>query len=264
MPRPARSRTSRATALLPLPEFPRRTTSAVLRPSRWTRHHRIPHLACRSPRRDHAASRDMHTIGKLACNRCLCSPVTHRCLHCQGSPVPSRIDPWPTEPRTGHNEFTRQSFAGVLAPMSMARSGTVLPPASLHPGERLSDLRLSRELGVSRTPVREALHRLVQDGVVDYYPNRGFFVATFSGSRCRRDLRSSRGAGNPCPAHDGRSVSPGRHQRAGRSPRTCRRHACPPPATAGCQRGSYRLPRNGPGVSPMDHRWLRQPSADQP
>jgi len=48
------------------------------------------------------------------------------------------------------------------------------------PGEKLSDLKLSDELGVSRTPVREALHRLVQDGVVNYSPNRGFFVAQFS------------------------------------------------------------------------------------
>ncbi len=48
------------------------------------------------------------------------------------------------------------------------------------PGEKLSDLRISDELGVSRTPVREALHRLVQDGVVNYSPNRGFFVAQFS------------------------------------------------------------------------------------
>jgi len=51
---------------------------------------------------------------------------------------------------------------------------------NLHPTEKLSDLRLSEELGVSRTPVREALHRLVQDGVVIYSPNRGFSVATFS------------------------------------------------------------------------------------
>lgn len=52
----------------------------------------------------------------------------------------------------------------------------------LHPGEKLSDLHLSEALGVSRTPVREALHRLVQDGVVVYSPNRGFFVASFSGT----------------------------------------------------------------------------------
>jgi len=50
----------------------------------------------------------------------------------------------------------------------------------LHAGEKLSDLRLSRELGVSRTPIREALLQLVQDGIVDAAPNRGFFVATIS------------------------------------------------------------------------------------
>lgn len=54
----------------------------------------------------------------------------------------------------------------------------------LHPGEKLSDLRLSEELGVSRTPVREALLRLEKDGVVIAEPNRGFFVASYD----RRDI----------------------------------------------------------------------------
>ena len=62
----------------------------------------------------------------------------------------------------------------------------------LKPGAKLSDLHLSQELGVSRTPVREALHRLVQDGVVVYAPNRGFFVASFSAQDVREifDLRA--------------------------------------------------------------------------
>jgi DNA-binding GntR family transcriptional regulator len=50
----------------------------------------------------------------------------------------------------------------------------------LHPGEKLSDLRLSIELGVSRTPVREALNRLVQDGIVRAEPHHGFYVQSFS------------------------------------------------------------------------------------
>ena len=63
----------------------------------------------------------------------------------------------------------------------------------MHPGEKLSDLRLSAELGVSRTPIREALHQLVQDGVVVAEPNRGFFVATFSPSDLEEifDLRAA-------------------------------------------------------------------------
>jgi DNA-binding GntR family transcriptional regulator len=50
----------------------------------------------------------------------------------------------------------------------------------LHPGDKISDLRLSEELGVSRTPIREALHRLAQDGIVRTQSRRGFFVTSFS------------------------------------------------------------------------------------
>ncbi len=42
------------------------------------------------------------------------------------------------------------------------------------PGERINEVVLARELGVSRTPLREALNRLVSDGFVSFSPNRGF------------------------------------------------------------------------------------------
>jgi DNA-binding GntR family transcriptional regulator len=42
------------------------------------------------------------------------------------------------------------------------------------PGQKLNHQRLSERLGVSRTPVREALTRLVQEGYVAFLPNRGF------------------------------------------------------------------------------------------
>jgi DNA-binding GntR family transcriptional regulator len=42
------------------------------------------------------------------------------------------------------------------------------------PGQKLHHQELSERLGVSRTPVREALTRLVQEGYVYLLPNRGF------------------------------------------------------------------------------------------
>jgi DNA-binding GntR family transcriptional regulator len=42
------------------------------------------------------------------------------------------------------------------------------------PGQKLYHQYLSERLGVSRTPVREALTRLVQEGYVSFLPNRGF------------------------------------------------------------------------------------------
>jgi DNA-binding GntR family transcriptional regulator len=48
------------------------------------------------------------------------------------------------------------------------------------PGSRLQDVQLAAELGVSRTPVREALLRLEGEGLVESDPNRGFFVAPLS------------------------------------------------------------------------------------
>jgi len=42
------------------------------------------------------------------------------------------------------------------------------------PGQKLQHQELSERLGVSRTPVREALTRLVQEGYVSLLPNRGF------------------------------------------------------------------------------------------
>ena len=46
------------------------------------------------------------------------------------------------------------------------------------PGEHLRELSLCEMLGVSRSPVREALRKLERDGLVQILPNRGAVVST--------------------------------------------------------------------------------------
>ncbi|MCF8031633.1 MAG: GntR family transcriptional regulator [Desulfarculaceae bacterium] len=48
--------------------------------------------------------------------------------------------------------------------------------SDLKPGHRLVEEGLARELGISRTPVREALHRLEQEGVLTKRPRGGYEV----------------------------------------------------------------------------------------
>ena len=43
-------------------------------------------------------------------------------------------------------------------------------------GDRLDEVRLAKEFGVSRTPFREALQRLARSGLVELVPRRGAFV----------------------------------------------------------------------------------------
>ncbi|WZL73197.1 GntR family transcriptional regulator [Clostridiaceae bacterium 35-E11] len=47
-------------------------------------------------------------------------------------------------------------------------------------GEKLGEAKLAEELGVSRTPVREALKQLELDGIVENIPNRGVVVLGIS------------------------------------------------------------------------------------
>lgn len=48
---------------------------------------------------------------------------------------------------------------------------------TLKPGERLMEIKLAQQLGVSRTPIREAIRKLELEGLVIMLPRRGAFVA---------------------------------------------------------------------------------------
>jgi DNA-binding GntR family transcriptional regulator len=53
----------------------------------------------------------------------------------------------------------------------------------LRPGDRLREADLAERLGVSRTPVREALKRLEADGLTQLAPPRGFVVTELTHRR---------------------------------------------------------------------------------
>lgn len=57
----------------------------------------------------------------------------------------------------------------------------------LQPGEPISEAERAEVLGMSRSPVREALRQLAQEGLVEIFPKRGTFVTELSA----RDVREA-------------------------------------------------------------------------
>ena len=75
--------------------------------------------------------------------------------------------------RTGDRSVS-QSLKALLALRELVLRG------ELRPGERVSELQMVERLGVSRTPVRMALVRLEEEGLLDAIPSGGFAVKAFS------------------------------------------------------------------------------------
>ena len=49
----------------------------------------------------------------------------------------------------------------------------------LEDGVIYSETRLAKEIGVSRTPMRDALQKLEQEGLIEILPSRGFHLSFF-------------------------------------------------------------------------------------
>ena len=62
----------------------------------------------------------------------------------------------------------------------------------LLPGQRLMEIQLAEQLGVSRTPVREAIRMLEQDGLAVMIPRRGTVFSKVSGKNLRDVLEVRR------------------------------------------------------------------------
>ncbi|WEX10399.1 GntR family transcriptional regulator [Chelativorans sp. AA-79] len=67
-----------------------------------------------------------------------------------------------------------QTFKALLGVRDLVLGGDVAP------GERLSEASLADRLGISRTPLRAALARLEQEGLLEQIPSGGYAVRSFS------------------------------------------------------------------------------------
>jgi GntR family transcriptional regulator of vanillate catabolism len=69
---------------------------------------------------------------------------------------------------------------GSQAVKAQLRLREMILAGELAGGARIAELALVERLGVSRTPIRAALLRLEQEGLLDALPNGGYAVRTFS------------------------------------------------------------------------------------
>lgn len=102
-----------------------------------------------------------------------------------------RGDERTARPRGGHGggrsdrsprSARRGSHAGLRVYATLLEA---IVRADYEPGKRLSENELAAEFGVSRTPVREALARLRDEGLLRIEPQRGTFVAPISETAVR-------------------------------------------------------------------------------
>lgn len=70
------------------------------------------------------------------------------------------------EPVTRTQEVVRQIRDLILA-------------GTLGPGDQLTEIAMAQRIGVSRTPIRDALNTLATEGLLIYLPNRGYLVRHF-------------------------------------------------------------------------------------
>jgi DNA-binding GntR family transcriptional regulator len=99
--------------------------------------------------------------------------------------------------RTNLNDTVEATLRGMIVDGALAA------------GERLNEVHLAAGLGVSRTPVREALNRLMAEGAVEARPRLGYFVKPLTLEEFEQlydirpllDPEALRLAGLPPPSH---------------------------------------------------------------
>lgn len=69
--------------------------------------------------------------------------------------------------------------ASGMAAMAYEALKNMILSQQIRPGEHIPEIKLANQLGISRTPMREAIKRLAADGIVTMYPNRYAEVTVF-------------------------------------------------------------------------------------
>lgn len=67
-----------------------------------------------------------------------------------------------------------------LSDVAHEKLKNMLLDLQLRPGSPITECQLMDTLGMSRTPIRQALHRLEQEGFIQLVPRKGWFVADVS------------------------------------------------------------------------------------
>ena len=104
-----------------------------------------------------------------------------------------------SEPSTGQASLAEQLRDDLRARIVDTR---------LHPGGLVLEKSIAAEFGVSKTPVREALHLLAAEGWVTVLPRRGYTVSTVGCNDIREVMELRRAVEPECAAAAAASRTP--------------------------------------------------------
>jgi DNA-binding GntR family transcriptional regulator len=83
---------------------------------------------------------------------------------------------------SGQKDFDFNSLKSLperkpLGPLVYDELKNAIVKGDMTPGSRVIESRVAAAMGISRTPVREAIHKLEREGLLRYNPKGGYFVA---------------------------------------------------------------------------------------
>jgi DNA-binding GntR family transcriptional regulator len=124
-------------------------------------------------------------LASLDPRRAISYPVSHVAGRAGARPVSVPREPADTSARAREKRveapgpLQRIERAERVADTAYRRIRTAIVQGQLRPGARVTEAQLSHQLGVSKTPIREALMRLHEVGLVDLQKTRGAVVVSY-------------------------------------------------------------------------------------